>query len=251
MIIEMFGPAGAGKTTMAGFLADALRQHGQEVRLVCSSRPAETASNPRGGRNSASALTVLTAPLSRAFKMVSALPTLMAQSGQCGIDTRLLSLFPQGNLLSTVRSRRYLAILLKHWSAAVAKPGVITIFDQAFLSSVCNLSMTSSRGRAEDLEQAVSLIPKPDLLVLLKPAHDVLKARLTERLARQSILERWLELDLATTLRQAGTVATLGACAEQQGWRSLCLNSTSWADLDRAVAEIVPLAVPAIEAHAV
>lgn len=251
MIIEMFGPAGAGKTTLARSVAQALRGKGREVRLVSSSRPTETNSMVRGASGSSPFVSVVTAPLRRALKVASAVPALMGSGDPDKVDAKLLALFPQGHLLSMLRSRRYLAILLKHWSVAVANPDRVTIFDQAFLSSVCNLSMSSSRGQAADIEHAMSFVPRPDLLVVLKPHQDVLKARLTERLARQSALERWLELDLATTLRQVDEVSRLGAFAERLGWRSLSLNSTVWSDLDGAVSEIVlRAAAPAAEHHA-
>src|ERR1700688_2647775 len=44
MIIELFGPPGAGKTTFARALAARLREHGHTVDLILSCRPAEGSS---------------------------------------------------------------------------------------------------------------------------------------------------------------------------------------------------------------
>ena len=41
MIIELFGPPAAGKTTLAHALATALEKNGFDVQLIVSSRPAE------------------------------------------------------------------------------------------------------------------------------------------------------------------------------------------------------------------
>jgi adenylate kinase family enzyme len=41
MIIELFGPPGAGKTTFARALAARLRERGHTVDLILSQRPAE------------------------------------------------------------------------------------------------------------------------------------------------------------------------------------------------------------------
>ena len=44
MIIELFGPPAAGKTTLAHALATALEKNGFDIQLIVSSRPAERGS---------------------------------------------------------------------------------------------------------------------------------------------------------------------------------------------------------------
>ena len=50
MIIELFGPPGAGKTTFAQALKRHLREAGYIVEPVFSNRPAERNAAPLGGR---------------------------------------------------------------------------------------------------------------------------------------------------------------------------------------------------------
>ena len=81
MIIELFGPPAAGKTTLAHALAAALMKNGFDVHLIVSSRPAERG---RIQAESTRALswcrTAVAAPLIRAAKLVSAAPILLGAS---------------------------------------------------------------------------------------------------------------------------------------------------------------------------
>ena len=91
MIIELFGPPAAGKTTLAHALATALEKNGFDVQLIVSSRPAEPGSVRVESKRALSwCRTALAPPLSRAAKFVSAAPVLLTRSADrrtyCELD---------------------------------------------------------------------------------------------------------------------------------------------------------------------
>ena len=201
VIVEVFGPAGAGKTTFAAALHRALQSSGSRSEFFSSARPADPTAH-RDGMERRMRHTVL-APLSRAAKVFGAVADLGAEDP---VGTQLLALFPGRSRMSYLRHRRYLARLHRACSAT-HPPGTALILDQGYLSALCSLAARFGLAQAPAamplLARAVDLVPSPDLVVWVQTPGPVVRDRLERRLTAQSRVERLFELDMATLMDQA------------------------------------------------
>lgn len=122
MIIELLGPSGAGKTTIADALAVRLRQEGYAVQTVIWRR---------------------NRLLSRSLaKGVSTIQSWFPRAPQTRLASVLMSLLPPRNLLWSMRLRSYLSQL---WGMSITSTSVtdITLLDQGFVQIICSLVLLS------------------------------------------------------------------------------------------------------------
>jgi RecA/RadA recombinase len=206
-VVEVFGPAGAGKTTFAAALHRLLQSSGRPGEFVSSARPAERAA-PANGCQRGMRDTLL-APLSRAAKAFGAVAALRTDDP---VGAALLALFPPRGRISHLRHRRYLARLQRAWSAE-RPPGSVLVLDQGYLSALCSLAarrgLARAPGPAPLVARAIDLLPPPDLVVWMETPEAVVSERLARRLAGLPRAERLFELDLATLTDQARLARTV------------------------------------------
>lgn len=211
LIVEIFGPSASGKTTLGKALVLHLRRQGFNARLQSSARPAETTPTPsRKG---------LASLLPRLSKLPALLPAVRA-SGRTGTSDDLLPLFRPRGLLWRLRFRRYMSELDRRWREIreEGEADEIVVFDQAYVSAVGTVAALSMPGAGPDvIGRALGIIPRADLLVSLCAARDVLHDRLKARLEAQGWVERLLELDVDTTLRQVDVFETVTAQKDALG----------------------------------
>jgi thymidylate kinase len=239
MIIELFGPSGAGKTTLSSELVAALQDAGHDVQLVASSRPAEGRSasgDHRGSRLGYGA--TLAAPLSRAAKLAGAMPAMLSSRPEDEVGLRLLEILPPTTLVSKLRHRRYLSLLCRAWKDAQASDRVF-VFDQGFILALSSLLLTARSADPASIEEGLDIIPEPDLLVCLDAPRNVLDRRLQARLARQGTLERLFELDRAASLRHREIVWTLARILEDRRRPMIRVRCLDPRGLKSAVRQIV------------
>jgi len=239
MIIELFGPPAAGKTTLAHALAKALEKNGFDAQLIESSRPAEGGSIQVERMQGLSwCETALANPLSRAAKAVSAAPILLTGLRTDELTASLMNLLPPRTLLRSIRCHRFLSLLSRSWKMASASDRIV-VFDQGFLTALCSMALFARLVDRSIIARGLALIPRPNLLVRLDAPRATLEARLRSRLARQGAVERLFEFDLQTNLRQVETIREVADMLQEQGRRMMHVNSLDRRLLEDAVERIM------------
>ncbi len=238
MIVEIFGPPAAGKTTLAHALATALEKNGCDVQLIASSRPAERRPiRAESTRALSRCSALLAAPLIRGAKVVSALPILLRTRSD-ELTASLMDLLPPRTLLWSVRYRRYLSLLSSSWKTASTSDRIV-IFDQGFLTALCSLVPLARSADRRVIVRGLELIPRPNLLIRLDAPRETLEARLRARLGRQGAFERLFEFDLQTSLRQIETTSEVAHLLQEQGGRMIHVSWLNRRLLKDAVDRIV------------
>jgi thymidylate kinase len=215
-IIEMIGPPGCGKTTLALAAAEALGEAGVATRLVLSPRPGD----PQAG--SAARLRKLVAIL-----MAS------ASGRREPVGERLMRLMPVPGALAAARRRRYLAGL-----AAGRGDGVV-VQDQGYLCAIAGLALDSGQVEAAALRRALELVPLPDLAIRVSVPADVVEARLRQRHAGLGRSGRLLERPATDNRRIEDILDRIEREFRQRDRRILHVAGGSREDLGRAVSAVV------------
>jgi thymidylate kinase len=200
MIVEICGPPGVGKTTLARALWTQVLDHGSAVELASSYRPSEhpfAAGHDTPMRRLSDPIRRLTRP---GREILSSAHQLLGGSREAIIARRLLQLMPPRSILWSIRLHQYIWRFSHVWYKACEDDRIV-IFDQAFFQVVCSLVLLTAATDKPRIKEALDLVPKPDLLVRLDAPREILVARLVERERRQSWIDSLLEFDLKTNLR--------------------------------------------------
>lgn len=217
MIIEAFGPPGAGKTTFSRALAQRLRQRGYSVDLILFPRlKSEFLSRAGvlpGLLRATSAILVAIAILCRP---ISNAPGLR-------LARDLLRLMPPASPAWWIRISQYVVRFSCAWNDP-HKPDRIVLFDQGFVQAVCSLALHSRADQAT-IAQAISMRRQPDLLIRFDAPKELLEQRLRQRSGRNSLVEKWLDRDVRTFLKMKPITDYVGSLLATEDKRMISVHS--------------------------
>jgi len=218
MIIELFGPPAAGKTTFARDLAVHLKGSGRPVEIILSCRPAESIERAGDGPSVPPPLAALRRLTRPTIELLACMGHMSMGSRHTSIASGLLALLPPANLVWSFRLRQYITRLENSWRLAEQSDATV-IIDQGFVQAVCSLVLLVRTPSASAIEKALALIPKADHWIRVDAPRHLLRARLEARRRGQSWIERRFEHDTETSLRSIEILNMLDPILRRYGPR--------------------------------
>ncbi|TPM92578.1 hypothetical protein [Mesorhizobium sp. B2-1-3A] len=196
VIVELFGPAGSGKTTFAHALQRRLQAQGYVAKVVLSYQPGvhSTPLDP-GGLWYAFQRVVRAILRTAAFVFRP-----LNNADELRLTVKLVRILTPRNPIWLIRFSRYILALSVAWQYSVGDREIV-IFDQGFIQAVCSLSLFSGVADTASLATVLDLIPTSDLAISVDAAEPLLSKRLKDRLFHQSYMERLFEADSKTNLQ--------------------------------------------------
>src|SRR5258708_37784387 len=173
MIIELFGPPGAGKPTCARALTARLRERGHLAELRLSYRPTERLPvlDPCGaaaGRYRNVVIHRLSRPL---VEMLTIARHPFANSRDVKTAVHLVRLLPPTHIFASIKNSQYISRLSHSWYEK-SRTAPIVLFDQRFVHAVCSLALRAGVANDTPIADALDYVPKSALLIPLDAPLD-------------------------------------------------------------------------------
>ena len=218
MIVETFGPPGAGKTTFSRALAQRLRERGYTVDLVLTLPRLKSGLLSRGGF-----LPALLRVTHAIVRTVAILSRPISNAGGLRLANDLLRLMPPRNAVWRIRLSQYILRLCCEWNNS-HKPDHIVLFDQGFVQAVCTLALFSGADR-QTIAHAIGMRKESHLLIHFDAPPELLERRLHQRTNERPLLEKWFEPDVQTFLKARPITEYVSALLANEDREMICINS--------------------------
>lgn len=235
MIVELFGPPGAGKTTFACALVAHLRAKDQAARLWLSHRPAEKRRLlDEDKRRISDVSSFLERMLRPTGEVIVATSHSIANAGNVRLAPTLLKSFPVEGAFQKAKRWQYIVRLCHSWQAA-QRGEAITVFDQGFVQLICSLALATGQFDDLMLTRALAVVPQSDLAIGLEAPSELLNLRLEDRARTQGPLERKLESRSSAVVGSVELIQHLRELLRQSGRRVVTASSLDASSLQESV----------------
>ncbi|SHG42907.1 oligosaccharide flippase family protein [Bradyrhizobium erythrophlei] len=232
MIVEFFGPPGAGKTTLARALLCRLRERGYTTKIALVHQPDKVSLFDPGGLGYA---------LGRIGQAIVGVVAMtfhpITHSHAFSAVARLVYMLPPRNPVWFIRVSQYILRLSEIWRQSSDVDPII-VFDQAFIQAVCSLSVFSRTVDEAVFLRALKLIPKSDVAVYVRVDPDVQEARLRNRKRSEPVIARFFEAGESTNLQFAPIIESVNALLQKHGRPVVVVQLDEPSSIDHVVDKI-------------